>query len=132
MVGKISTYVDNIVHFYFIPWSAKRCDSSRVSHWIPPPTGTVCVNVDAAIFAAERHMRWGVVVRDHDGTLKLACKEGIDDIITPEVAEATAITRALLVTRNHGFQDIVLTSDSLSIIQRICSSESDRLEVELL
>jgi hypothetical protein len=116
MAGKINTYVENIMHFYFKPRSAKRCDSYRVSRWIPPPMGTVCVNVDAAIFAAERHMRWGAVVRDHVGALKLACKEDIDDIITPEVAEATAITRALLVTRNHGFQDIVLISDSLSII----------------
>jgi ribonuclease HI len=74
-------------------------------------------------------MGWGAVIRDHAGTLKLACKEGIDCITSPEVAEATAIRRALVVTRNHSFNNIILVSDCLSMIQRICSPVRDRSEV---
>jgi hypothetical protein len=81
------------------------------------------------IFAAECRMGWGAMVRDHEGTLKLACKEGLDSIYTLEMAEATTIRRALVVTRNHGFQNIVLISDCLSIIQHICSTEKDCSEV---
>jgi hypothetical protein len=87
--------VDNIVQFCFKSSSAKRCESSSTQAWIPPPAGLVCVNVDAAVFAAEHRMGLGVVIRDHLGDLKLACSEGIPVITSPEMAEAIAIRRAL-------------------------------------
>jgi ribonuclease HI len=88
--------------------------------------GVLCVNVDAAIFKQENRMGWGAVVRDHAGGLKLACNESINGILSPELAEATAIQRALSVSKDRGFQDIVLVSDCLSMIQRIMSTEKDR------
>jgi hypothetical protein len=100
IVGKISAYVEDIVKFCFKPESAKRCDSPKTSRWIPQPISKVCVNVDAGV---EQRMDWGAVIRDHAGFQKLACKEGIDGIVVPEVAEAMAIKRALLVTKTMVF-----------------------------
>ena len=40
--------------------------------------------------------------------------------------EATAIQRALMITRENGFTDVILVSDCLTMIQRILSSERDR------
>jgi ribonuclease HI len=129
VAGKIKAYVNNIIQFCYKSPSAKRCDPSSVPRWVPPPVGQVCVNVDAAIFAADHRMGWGAVVRDHSGLLKLACSEGIPGIVSPEIAEATAIRRALVVAKDHGFRNIVLVSDCLSMIQRIGSQEKDRSEV---
>jgi hypothetical protein len=123
LVGKISAYVENIVQFCFKPSPERRCDSSSKSHWTPPPEGRVCVNVDASFFHTEQRMGWGAVIRDHTGALKLACHEGIDGVYSPELAEALAVQRALQITKDKGFLDIILVSDCLSLIQRITAQE---------
>jgi hypothetical protein len=72
-------------------------------------------------------MGWGAVVRDHTSSILLACNEGVDGITAPE--EAIAVRQALLITRDKGFQKIILMSDCLSLIQRILSPGMDRLVV---
>jgi hypothetical protein len=127
---KIKAYVDNIVEHCF-KTSAGPKEGSKPTRWVPPSAGVLCVNVNAAIFKQENQMGWGAVVRDHGG-LKLACNESINDILSPELAEATAIQRALSVSKDKGFKDIVLVSDCLSMIQRIMSAERDRSGVGLV
>ncbi|KAM0871325.1 hypothetical protein ACQ4PT_039455 [Festuca glaucescens] len=70
-------------------------------------------------------MGWGAVVRDHHGIMQFACHEGIAGVVSPELAEAMAVRRALVVTRDKGFRDVILASDCLSVIQRIDASERD-------
>lgn len=57
------------------------------------PAGSVCVNVDAAIFSGDNRLGLGVLIRDHAGSVKLTCSEGITGITSPELAEAIAIQR---------------------------------------
>jgi hypothetical protein len=78
------------------------------------------------VFAAENRMGLGMVIPDHLGALKLSCSEGINGIISPELAEAYAIRR---VTREQGFNHIILATDCLSIIQCILAEEHDRSTV---
>jgi hypothetical protein len=66
---------------------------------------------------------------DHSGALKLACSEGVDGLVAPELAEALAVRRALALTREKGFRNIILESDCLSLIQKITASEKDRSPV---
>jgi hypothetical protein len=61
-------------------------DSTTPARW-------VFVNADATVFAAENRMGLGMVIPDHLGALKLSCSEGINGIISPELAEAYAIRR---------------------------------------
>jgi hypothetical protein len=114
VAGTIKAYIDNIVTFCYKSKTAKRCDSSLVPRWIPPPPGLVCVNVDAAVFSGDNRMGWGAVIRDNNGVLKLSVAEGIDGITSPELAEAMAIRGALSTAFNNGFKDIILASDCLS------------------
>uniref|UniRef100_A0ACD5VMN9 Uncharacterized protein n=1 Tax=Avena sativa TaxID=4498 RepID=A0ACD5VMN9_AVESA len=74
-------------------------------------------------------MGWGAVVRDHTGSLLFACNEGVEGITAPELAEAIAVRRALSITRDKGFQKLILLTDCLSLIHRILSSEKDRSAV---
>jgi hypothetical protein len=129
VASKIKAYVENIVQHCYKPTTSSRCESSTVPKWTPPPCGQVCVNVDAAIFLTEHQMGWGAVVRDHTGSILLACNEGVDGITAPELAEAIAVRQALSITRDKGFQKIILMSDCLSLIQRILSPGMDRLVV---
>jgi hypothetical protein len=47
--------------------------------------------VDAAVFQSDNRMAWGAIVRNHLGDMKLACQESIDEIQSPELAEAMAV-----------------------------------------
>jgi hypothetical protein len=62
----------------------------------------------------------------HTGSILLACNEGVEGITAPELAEAIAVRQAMLITRDKGFQKIILMSDCLSLIQRIVSPGMDR------
>jgi hypothetical protein len=114
---KLLVYVEMILKFMFknkVP-STSRVETV-VPRWNPPPAGWICVNVDAALFPAERRMGWAAVFRDHCGAFILSCSEGLTGFPTPEMAEALAIRRALSVSKEHGFQKIILVSDCLSLI----------------
>jgi ribonuclease HI len=96
------------------------------SRWLPPPEDWVCLNVDAALFPAEKRMGWGAVLRDHTGTFLFSCAEGLDGLPVPELAEAIAARSALTMARDKGFQKVIMVSDCLSLVQRISSSAQDR------
>jgi hypothetical protein len=44
----------------------------------------------------------------------------------PELAHTLALKRAVLLARDGSFQDVIFSSDCLSLIQRITSQSSDR------
>jgi hypothetical protein len=125
VASKIKAYVDNIVEFYYKQPTVKRCVSMASSKWTPPLAGSLCVNVDAMVFSADHRMGMRMVVRDHSGTLKFSCSEGIAGITIAELVEAIAIRRALEVSRDNSFQAIILASHCLSMIQRIQVRERD-------
>jgi hypothetical protein len=59
------------------------------------------------------------VIRDHRGSMKLAGHGHINDIQSPEMGEAMAVTQALTIARYKDFTSIVLASDWLSLIQKM-------------
>jgi hypothetical protein len=68
----------------------------------------------------------GIVIRDHTGSCLAACREIIEEVIIPELAEALALCRALLFAQEEGFPRIIVGSDCLSAIQRVLSTTADR------
>jgi hypothetical protein len=60
-------------------------------------------------------MGWDFVIRDHQGSLKLASHGSIDGIQNPELAEAVAVRQALSTAGDKGFTDNVLASDCLPL-----------------
>ena len=96
---------------------------------VPPPEGTVCMHVDAALFPTEGRMGWGAVLRDHQGAFILSCSEGLMEFPDPEVAKGLAIRQASTTLRDHGFQKVLIASDCLTMVQRITSSAQDRSPV---
>ncbi|XP_071678387.1 uncharacterized protein [Lolium perenne] len=103
-----------------------RAAASRRSWWAAPPEGVTCINVDAALFPGERRMGYGVVLRDHNGTIILYVSEGLGGMPQPEMAEALAVRWALTISKEPGVFRAVLTSYCLSLIQRIASRQPDR------
>jgi ribonuclease HI len=127
VASKVVAYVEMILKVIFKDKVPSRSGvETVVPRWNPPPARWICVNVDAALFPTERRMGWGAVFRDHCGAFILSCSEGLTGFPTLEMAEALAIRRALSVSKERGFQKIILVSDCLSLIQRISSTARDR------
>jgi ribonuclease HI len=127
---QVLAYADMIELHLFKPVPSSRRDStSSAPRWIPPPEGTIYINVDASLFNTSRQMGIGVVVRDHKGDCLLACSELLHMITTPELAEALALRRAVSIADSGGFGKLMVVSDCLSLIQRVNSSALDRSNV---
>jgi ribonuclease HI len=84
------------------------------------------VNVDAAMFNQSRRMCIGVVIRDHNGKCLAACSEHQEEVATPEIAEAVAMRRVLSLAAEEGFANIIISSDCLSVVNRVSALEMDR------
>jgi ribonuclease HI len=127
VASKVLAYVEMIMEFMFRSRAPSNGRSTEVvMRRTPPPEDWVGVNVDAALFPAENRMGCGAVFRDHKGQFLLSFSEGMSGYPAPEMAEAIAVRRALTVSRDKGFQKIVIVSDCLSLIQRISSVARDR------
>jgi hypothetical protein len=66
-------------------------------------------------------MSSGVVIPDHIGVCLLAASESLPGYTSPESAETLALRRAVMLTRNGGFQDVIFSYDCLSLIQHVNS-----------
>jgi ribonuclease HI len=133
VVQQVKAYVEMIeLHLYDPNPSTRRDSNSFRARWSPPPEGTVCVNVDAALFASSRQMGIGVVIRNHRGDCLTACSELHNEVTAPEIAEALACRRAVSLAVEEGFDKIIVVSDCLSLIHRLQSLELDRSMVGLV
>ena len=74
----------------------------------------------------------GVVIRNHIEDCLLACREHVDEVTAPELAQALALQRAVALTREEGFSRAIFQSDYLSVIQRIDALTVDSSPVGLI
>jgi hypothetical protein len=67
------------------------------------------------------------VIRNYRGICLAACSELLLEVATPELAEALAARRAMSFAIEEGFDQVVLASNCLSVVQRIKSTTMNRL-----
>jgi ribonuclease HI len=126
LAARINAYIDLICQHLYKPKPFYRREPSVTQKWVPPPMGSVLVNVDAAVFASSRRMGAGIVVRDHAGLFITACGDSQQEVTSPEMAEALALRRAVSFAVNEGFTKVIFASDCLSVINRIAEPLVDR------
>ncbi|XP_052142051.1 uncharacterized protein LOC127761763 [Oryza glaberrima] len=132
VVQKIVAYVEMIMQ-HCGPGNVSR-PAERISlpSWVPPPAGVFLINIDAAVFQAERQMGVGVVIRDQHGNCLLAANTRFMGITDPETAEACAIRHALWLAKEEGFHNVIVACDCLSVIQKLNSPGRDRSKIGCL
>jgi ribonuclease HI len=123
---KALAYIQMIATYLYKSNPDHRREAAPTPKWSPPPEGMVMINVDAAIFSPTRQMGLGVVIRDHSGQCLAACSETQDEVVTPEMAEALALRRAVLFAREEGFSRVIFSSDCLSLVNRVNALQQDR------
>ena len=89
VVGKIKAYIEFINLHLFSSTNFNRHEALKSSqNWSPLPEGSMFINVDATIFHQSTRAGFGMVIRDHRGTVQAASRGYFARIQNPEVAEA--------------------------------------------
>jgi hypothetical protein len=74
-------------------------------------------------------MAMGAVLRDSEGKCLAAASLPLQGFTSPEMGEALALRRAVMIARHKGFNKVIFVSDCLSLIQMLNSQAPDRSEV---
>ena len=89
---------------------------SFVEHWIPPPPQHYKINVDGAVFGAQKAAGIGILIRDAEGRVIGACSKKIKAPLGAVEVEAKALEAGIQFAKDLLIHDILLESDSLILI----------------
>ncbi|KAM1311122.1 hypothetical protein PS1_007620 [Malus domestica] len=87
--------------------------------WTKPEFGFIKVNTDAAWCKNSLRMGVGWVCRDFAGVLQAAGGSGTGPCHSAAAGEAHAIREAILACTSLGFNNIIIESDAMMIIQML-------------
>ena len=94
--------------------------STSVVSWLPPQTNWFKINVDGAVFASQKAVGLGVIIRDDRGRVEAAMSKKVLALLGALEAEAKVFEAGLLLARDIGIQDVILEGDSLVIFNALC------------
>ncbi|XP_050248967.1 uncharacterized protein LOC126696240 [Quercus robur] len=107
-------------------WAANECGRSapvvveRTGSWLPPQANWFKINVDGDVFASQKAVGLGVIIRDDRGRVEAAMSKKVLDLLGALETEAKAFEAGLLLARDIGIQDVILEGDSLVIYNALC------------
>ncbi|KAL6561223.1 hypothetical protein OROMI_016824 [Orobanche minor] len=99
--------------------------SSSPTIWSPPPAGFVKCNVDAALFAEEAKVGYGLVICDEAGRFVAASNGLVVSPQDPFLAEAMALKEALSWLKEHKFEKIHVEVDCQKLWCKVRASGMD-------
>ncbi|MBA0576378.1 hypothetical protein Golob_025139 [Gossypium lobatum] len=104
------------------------CPSSSLGKELlrPPDSGVIKLNFDASYVQGKKLAFTAVLARNCKGEGVGADTYLFEDVGDAFVAEARACERALLFARMMGFRQLLVESDSLSVIKYVKKKEEDR------
>ncbi|KAM1648371.1 hypothetical protein ACFX1Q_010397 [Malus domestica] len=102
------------------------------SQWKKPKFGTIKMNTDAAWCRSSLRAGVGWVGRDFAGLLQTAGRSGSGFCHSAAAAEACAIRSALLACIDNGFNNVVIESDALVIIQMLKKESTQDYSIECI
>ncbi|XP_073358220.1 uncharacterized protein [Aegilops tauschii subsp. strangulata] len=115
-----------LLHLFKSGCAAPSVSPASSSGWSPPPPGTLLLSSDAVVVVERNLSAVGVVVQDHTGQCVAAASEPLPGVSSPELAEALAVRRAVLLAHQENYSHVVIHYDCLLVIQRLRSSAQDR------
>ncbi|XP_042964633.1 uncharacterized protein LOC122298853 [Carya illinoinensis] len=86
---------------------------------LPPPIGSLKLNVDDAIFHDQQRAGIGAILRDEKGEVLFATRKKENDVSDPIEIELLVILRGVQLCIHRGINNLVIESDSLIMIQTI-------------
>lgn len=87
--------------------------------WQPPPSGWYKMNVDAALHEGIAGFKVGMVLRNDRGEFIKGMQKGFSEEVTILEAEAIGVQESLVWIADLGVQQVIVESDSLSVVNAI-------------
>ena len=108
---------------YWLACSLPMKKSNAAKNNRVPPTGlNYKVNVDGAVFSAQKAARVGVVIRDNEGHFIARVSKKLNLPLEAIETETKAFEVGIAFAREIGIRDFVLEGDSLIMLQALCES----------
>ncbi|KAK3224784.1 hypothetical protein Dsin_004646 [Dipteronia sinensis] len=99
----------------------RRMGSWVTPRWQAPEVGIFKINTDKAVVTKDGVSGLGVVIRDDKGFVRASACYGFKVNYHPQIAEALAIYKGILLTVNTGLLPAMLESDALTVVNVIRS-----------
>lgn len=109
-----------------------RQEKKRPAVWSPLPTNLYKINVDGAVFIAQRVAGMGVLIRDESGNVIKACSKKILAPLGTIEVEAKVIKLAVQFAKVLLIQDFIVESDSLTLINALKESSPPPIAIAAL
>ncbi|KAM6561917.1 hypothetical protein CsatB_021915 [Cannabis sativa] len=90
-----------------------------LDRWCAPNANEIKVNVDASIFEGSHAYGYGIVARNEHGFMIEGLSRLCHGIVRPELAEAIGVREALSWIKDKRWQQVVLETDCLVVVQAI-------------
>ena len=90
--------------------------NGELQRWGCPPMGFLKINWDVAIDAKTKSVSFGIVIRDHNGSVRAAKRSRINMVTKPVAREAMGTMVVIEFYKERGFQNIILEGNSLQVI----------------
>ena len=98
--------------------------SYKGNRWVAPPR-MFKINVDGATSENGRNSSMGVIIRDSQGLVVVACSRYLfGQFTTPEV-EVLVVEYGILFAQELELSQVIIESDALSAVQSIVDRETD-------
>ena len=98
----------------------KAMVADGVRSWIPPPEYVFKINVDGAVFANQKEVGVGVIIRDEKGRLEAAMSKKIPVPLDAVEVEAVVYEQGLMFARDIGIHNFIIEGDLLIIHHALC------------
>ena len=105
-------------------------DRNHVVAWVPPSATQYKVNVDGAVFAAQKSASVGVLIRDSYGQVVATINKKINAPLGPLEAEVKAWEEGVKFAREVGVYDFTLEGDSLVLFNALSGLSNPPTAVE--
>ena len=92
--------------------------------WTAPPPGVFKINVDGATSENEKNSSVGVVIRDANGIVHVACYKYLQGQYSVEEVEALAMECGLILAKEKKLSQIILESDALTAVSSVTAAET--------
>jgi hypothetical protein len=74
----------------------------------------------------------GLVIRNHNGGFIAAVRHGIENITNPELTEMLAFRRGVQFTTQLSYNQVIVVSDCLSLINKLKAPSKDRSHTRII
>uniref|UniRef100_A0A2C9VAI7 RNase H type-1 domain-containing protein n=1 Tax=Manihot esculenta TaxID=3983 RepID=A0A2C9VAI7_MANES len=121
-----SCYVANVIILaqrMLTDWNKSHFSSSArasaTSRWTPPSVNWLKKNVDASTRTSSSFVGIGCMVRDSNSSFMTCRAWRFSEFFNAKIAKATTVRKTLSWLRLHGWQHVILETDSQSVAQAI-------------